>query len=100
MDLCPRGDLNPETRAFSPVLRLSTQAGEKSPVLGFHAAMLAGALWLPSSVSSAAGSSSRAARGPEFVKVQGSLLRRPVICTLCEHLLNLMLARRAGVDEV
>jgi hypothetical protein len=26
--MCPRGDLNPETRAFSPVLRLSTQGGE------------------------------------------------------------------------
>jgi hypothetical protein len=68
---CPRGDLNPQSRAFSPVLRLSTQAGEKSPVLGFHAAMVVGALPLPSSVSSAAGSSRRAARGPEFAKVQG-----------------------------
>jgi hypothetical protein len=35
----------PETRAFfSPILRLSTQAGEKSSVRGFHAAMVAGAL--------------------------------------------------------
>jgi hypothetical protein len=33
--------LNPETRAFSPILRLSTQMGEKSPVRGFHALMLA-----------------------------------------------------------
>ena len=66
--MCPRGDLNPETRAFSPVLRLSTQAGEKSPVRGFHAAMVAGALRLPSSDSSAAGSGSHAARGPESVK--------------------------------
>jgi hypothetical protein len=39
--LCPRGDLNAQTRAFSPVLRLSTQAGEKSRVRGFHALMLA-----------------------------------------------------------
>ena len=35
-------DLNPERRAFSPILRLSTQVGEKSPVRGFHAAMVAG----------------------------------------------------------
>ena len=38
---CPRGDLNPETRAFSPILRLSTQVREKSPIRGFHAFMLA-----------------------------------------------------------
>jgi hypothetical protein len=47
--LCPRGDLNTQIRAFSPVLRLSTQAGEKSRVRGFHALMLAGA---PGPVSS------------------------------------------------
>ena len=41
---CPRGDLNPEVRAFSPILRLSTQMGEKSPVRGFHANMIAGLL--------------------------------------------------------
>jgi hypothetical protein len=35
--------LNPETRAFSPIPRLSTQVGEKSLVQGFHAAMVAGA---------------------------------------------------------
>jgi hypothetical protein len=38
---CPRGDLNPERRAISPILRLSTQVGEKSPSRGFHAAMVA-----------------------------------------------------------
>jgi hypothetical protein len=32
-----RRDLNPHTRAFSPILCLSTQVGEKSPVRGFHA---------------------------------------------------------------
>ena len=44
MDLCPREDLNTQSRAFSPILRLNTQLGEKSPVWGFHALMLAGAL--------------------------------------------------------
>jgi hypothetical protein len=37
---CPR-DLNPHARAFSPILRLSPQPGEKSPVRGFHASRLA-----------------------------------------------------------
>jgi hypothetical protein len=41
--LCPRGDLDTQSRAFSPVLRLNTQVGEKSPVRGFHALMPAGA---------------------------------------------------------
>jgi hypothetical protein len=36
------GDLNTQSRAFSPILRLNTQLGEKSPVRGFHALMLAG----------------------------------------------------------
>ena len=40
---CPRGDLNPHGRAFSPILRLNTQVGEKSPSWGFHAASIAGA---------------------------------------------------------
>jgi hypothetical protein len=40
--MCPRGDLNPEGRAFSPIPRLSTQMGEKSPSWGFHAARIAG----------------------------------------------------------
>jgi hypothetical protein len=35
--------LNTQSRAFSPILRLNTQMGEKSPVRGFHALMLAGA---------------------------------------------------------
>ena len=39
--MCPRGDLNPQSRAFSPIPRLNTQVGEKSPVRGFHALMLA-----------------------------------------------------------
>jgi hypothetical protein len=39
--MCPRGDLNPEVRAFSPILRLSTQMGEKFPVRGVHANILA-----------------------------------------------------------
>jgi hypothetical protein len=34
-------DLNTQSRAFSPILRLSTQVGEKSRVRGFHALMLA-----------------------------------------------------------
>lgn len=29
-------DLNPDPRAFSPILRLTTQVGEKSPVRGSH----------------------------------------------------------------
>ena len=37
---CPRGDLNPNPRAFSPILRLTTQVGEKSPVRGFHVLMI------------------------------------------------------------
>jgi hypothetical protein len=44
-----RWDLNPRSRAFSPIPRLSTQDGEKSPGWGFHAAMVAGAPWLASS---------------------------------------------------
>jgi hypothetical protein len=40
--MCPRGDLNTQSRAFSPILRLNTQMGEKSRVRGFHALMLAG----------------------------------------------------------
>jgi hypothetical protein len=40
--MCPRGDLNPDRRAFSPIPRLNTQVGEKSPVWGFHELMLAG----------------------------------------------------------
>jgi hypothetical protein len=53
------GDLNPESGAFSPILRLSTQMGEKSPVRGFHANVIAGA---PQSVSSGlAGCGPRAA---------------------------------------
>jgi hypothetical protein len=40
--MCPRGDLNPKTRAFSRILRLSTQMGEKSRVRGFHANTVAG----------------------------------------------------------
>jgi hypothetical protein len=39
--LVVRGDLNPKSRAFSPILRLNTQVGEKSPVRGFHALMVA-----------------------------------------------------------
>jgi hypothetical protein len=35
-------DLNTQSRAISPILRLNTQVGEKSPVRGFHALMLAG----------------------------------------------------------
>jgi hypothetical protein len=52
-------DLNPQSRAFSPILRLNTQAGEKSRVRGFHALMLAGT---PQPVSSGlAGCGPRAA---------------------------------------
>jgi hypothetical protein len=40
--MCPR-DLNPETRAFPPIPRLSTQVGEKSPSWGFHAISISGA---------------------------------------------------------
>jgi hypothetical protein len=43
------GDLNPHDRAFSPILCLSTQVGEKSPSWGFHAAKLAGGNRLVSS---------------------------------------------------
>jgi hypothetical protein len=43
------GDLNPQSRAFSPILRLSTQEGEKSLVRGFHALMLTGSPELVSS---------------------------------------------------
>src|SRR5260370_31858297 len=42
-------DLDPEAGAFSPILRLSPQSGEKSPVRGFHVAMVAG---VPPPVSS------------------------------------------------
>ena len=41
-----RRDLNPHTRAFSPILCLSTQVGEKSPSWGFHAATVTGAACL------------------------------------------------------
>jgi hypothetical protein len=69
MDLCPRGDLNPETRAFSPILRLSTQAGEKSPVRVCHAAMLAGASRIASSRADRLGPQSR--KGPLPAERQG-----------------------------
>jgi hypothetical protein len=42
LKIVSEGDLNPEVRAFSPILRLSTQVGEKSPVRGVHANLLAG----------------------------------------------------------
>ena len=41
--------MNPHRRAFSPIPRLNTQVGEKSPVRGFHALMLAAAPWPVSS---------------------------------------------------
>ena len=44
-----RRDLNPHTRAFSPISCLSTQVGEKSPSWGFHAFMVAGTCQLASS---------------------------------------------------
>jgi hypothetical protein len=84
--MCPRGDLNTQSRAFSPVLRLNTQVGEKSRVRGFHALMLAGA---PEPVSSGlAGRGSRAAGagaipGPTATRSHSRLgalgrLRQPV----------------------
>ena len=41
--------MNPRTRAFSPILCLSTQVGEKSPSWGFHAVMVTGTARLVSS---------------------------------------------------
>lgn len=41
--------MNPHIRAFSPILCLSTQVGEKSPSWGFHPAMVTGAARLVSS---------------------------------------------------
>ena len=49
------GGLERTNPRFFPILRLSTQVGEKSPVRVCHAAMLAGALRLPSSAASTAG---------------------------------------------
>ena len=56
------GGLEPGNPRVFPGSALEYAGGEKSPVRGFHAAMVAGALRLLSSISSAAGSSSRAAR--------------------------------------
>jgi hypothetical protein len=64
--LCPRGDLNPESRAFSPILRLNTQIGEKSPVRGFHANMLTG---VPRLVSSRLAARSPGATGAGTIPV-------------------------------
>jgi hypothetical protein len=41
--MCPRGDLNPETGEISLNLDLNSKTGEKSPVRGTHANMLADA---------------------------------------------------------
>src|SRR6266567_6289599 len=69
------GDLNPETRAFSPVPRLSTQVGEKSPVRGFHALMLAGAPEPVSSGLAGCGPGSRAPPGVTAARLHGQLGR-------------------------
>jgi hypothetical protein len=41
VNLWARRDSKAQTRAFSLILRLSTQAGEKSRIRGFHALVLA-----------------------------------------------------------
>jgi hypothetical protein len=41
--MCPRGDLNPETGEISLNLDLNTKTGEKSPVRGVHALIVASA---------------------------------------------------------
>ena len=66
-------DLNPRIRAFSPILCLTTQVGEKSLSWGFHAAMVTGAVRLVSSgytgavgVCAASGAPSGGGRLPCF----------------------------------
>jgi hypothetical protein len=62
---CPRGDLNPQSRAFSPIPRLNTQMGEKSRVRGFHALMLAGTAGpVSSGLSGCASRTAGAGRSP------------------------------------
>ncbi len=49
MDLCPRGDLNPEIGEISLITDLNSKTGEKSPDRGVHAVIVAGAPRLASS---------------------------------------------------